>query len=117
MVMVCLGFCSSPKSLFIAPVTSALGIDRGLFSINDSMRYVSTAVINIFFGSLIARFGAKKLIAAGFTCLILSQLIYSFATNVLFFYLGGIFLGRNHSTKYLVYLFRSTQRAMPSAHQ
>jgi MFS family permease len=93
MVMICLGFCSSPKSLFISPVTKALGIDRGLFSINDSMRFISTAVINIFFGTLINRFGAKKLICAGFICLISSQLIYSFATNVFVFYIGGILLG------------------------
>lgn len=93
MVMVCLGFCSSPKSLFIAPVTTALGIDRGLFSVNDSMRFISTAVINIFFGTLMNRFGAKKLIGAGFFCLIASQLIYSFATNVFVFYIGGILLG------------------------
>ena len=93
MVMICLGFCSSPKSLFISPVTQALGIDRGLFSINDSMRFIATAVINIFFGTLINRFGAKKLIFAGFSCLIMSQLIYSFATNVFVFYIGGILLG------------------------
>ncbi len=93
MVMICLGFCSSPKSLYISPVTQALGIDRGLFSINDSMRFIATAVINIFFGTLINRFGAKKLIFAGFSCLIMSQLIYSFATNVFVFYIGGILLG------------------------
>ncbi len=93
MVMVCLGFCSSPKSLFIAPVTTALGIDRGLFSINDSIRFISTAVINIFFGSLVNRFGTKKLIGAGFICLISSQLIYSFSTNVFAFYIGGVLLG------------------------
>ncbi len=93
MVMICLGFCSSPKSLFIAPVTQALEIDRGLFSINDSLRFIATAVINVFFGTLISRFGAKKLIGAGFICLILSQLIYSFATNVFVFYIGGILLG------------------------
>ena len=93
MVMVCLGFCSSPKSLFIAPVTEALGIDRGLFSINDSMRFISSAIINIFFGSLVGRFGAKKLIGAGFVCLISSQFVYSFATNVFVFYIGGILLG------------------------
>lgn len=93
MVMVCLGFCSSPGSLYIAPVTEALGIDRGIYSINNSMRFVSSAIINIFFGSLINRFGAKKLIGAGFACLISSQLVYSFATNVFVFYIGGVLLG------------------------
>ncbi len=93
MVMICLGFCSSTKSLYIAPITEALGIKRGIFSINDSVRYVTTAVINVFFGALIGRFGAKKLICAGCVCLILSQLLYSVAEHVVVFYLGGVFLG------------------------
>lgn len=93
MVLTCLGFCSSPKSLFIAPVTEALGIKRGAFSINDSLRFVTTALINIFFGTLVNRFGPKKLIAAGFACLISSQLIYSVASNLFVFYIGGILLG------------------------
>ncbi|MBR3933799.1 MAG: MFS transporter, partial [Clostridia bacterium] len=93
MVLTCLGFCSSPKSLFIGPVTKALGVSRGAFSVNDSLRFISTAFINIFFGSLVARFGPKKLICAGFACLISSQLIYSFSTNVYVYYIGGILLG------------------------
>lgn len=97
MVMICLGFCSSTKSLYIAPITQALSIDRGLFSINDSMRFMSSAIINVFFGSLMSRFGEKKLICAGFVCLILSQLTYSFATNVFVFYIGGILLGTGFS--------------------
>ena len=44
MVMVCLGFCSSPGSLYIAPVTEALKIERSLYSINNSMRFIATAV-------------------------------------------------------------------------
>jgi len=93
MVMTCLGFCSSPKSLFIEPVTSLLGIKRSLFSINDSCRFVSTAVINIFFGTLVARFGPRKLIGAGFLSLILSMLLYSFSSDIWGFYLGGVLLG------------------------
>lgn len=93
MVMVCLGFCSSPKSLFIAPITSSLGITRSALSLNDSCRFISTAVVNLFFGSLVARFGPKKLILAGFTALISSQLVYSFADNVFGFCLGGTLLG------------------------
>lgn len=97
MVMICLGFCSSPKSLFIGPVTEHLGISRGAFSIGDSLRFISTAVINIFFGFLVERFGTKKLIGAGFFCLIASQLLYSFAENVYAFYIGGILLGLGFS--------------------
>lgn len=94
-LMVCtvLGFCSSSKSLYVAAITEHLGISRSAFSINDSCRFITTAVVNIFFGTLITRFGAKKLIGAGFVCLIASCLIYSFAANVFMFYIGGIFLG------------------------
>ena len=73
MVFVCLGFCSSSKSLYLAAITEALGIKRSLFSINDSCRYIATAVVNLFFGALCARFGRKRLIAAGFACLIASM--------------------------------------------
>ncbi len=93
MVLTVLGFCSSAKSLYISPITEALSISRSAFSVNDSLRYISTAVINLFFGFLIARFGEKKLIAAGFICLICSCLVYSFSTNVFGFYIGGILLG------------------------
>lgn len=97
MVMVCLGFCSSPKSLFIGPVTKHLGISRGAFSIGDSLRFIATAVINLFFGALVERYGTKKLILAGFTCLIASQLLYAYAEAVYAFYIGGILLGLGFS--------------------
>ena len=93
MVLTVLGFCSSSKSIYISPVCEALGISRSAFSVNDSCRYIATSVVNIFFGALIAKFGAKKLILAGFTSLIASMLIYSQSTNIIGFYIGGIFLG------------------------
>ena len=93
MVFVCLGFCSSNKSLYLSAITEALSIPRSLFSINDSVRYISTAVVNLFFGTLIAKFGAKKLVAAGFLSLIASTLVYANATEVTTFYIGGAFLG------------------------
>lgn len=93
MVFVALGFCSSPKSLYIKPITEALGIDRATYSVGDSFRYVTTAVINIFFGFLIYKFGPKKLILAGFTSLIISTMLYAFASHVALIYLAGMFLG------------------------
>lgn len=93
MVFTVLGFCSSSKSIYISPICDALGISRSSFSINESCRYITTAVVNIFFGMLFERFGGKKLILAGFACLIASMLIYARSTNVFGFYIGGIFLG------------------------
>ena len=93
MVFTTLGFCSGNKSLYLKAITSALDIPRSLFSISDSCRYIATAVLNLFFGLLVMRFGAKKLIAAGFGSLIISCLLYSFGTKIYVFYLGGVFLG------------------------
>lgn len=93
MIFVCLGFCSSSKSVYLSAITEALGIKRSLFSINDSCRFVSTAIINLFFGTLISRFGTRKMIAGGFVSLIISMLIYANATSIVGFCIGGCFLG------------------------
>ena len=42
----CLGFCSGNKSLYLSAITEALDIKRSLFAINDSCRYIATAVLN-----------------------------------------------------------------------
>lgn len=93
MVFITLGFCSSPKSLFLEAITNANGISRGTYSINDSFRSISTAIMSIFFGALVMRFGTKKMIAFGFGCLILSCITYAFATHLFMFYAGGCLLG------------------------
>ena len=66
MVFFCLGFCSGNKGMYLAAITEALGIKRSLFSINDSCRHIATAVINLFFGALVARYGIRKMVAFGF---------------------------------------------------
>lgn len=93
MVFLCLGFCSSTKSLYLAAITEYLNIPRSLFAINDSCRFISSAIINLFFGSLVYKFGIRKMTAVGFSALIASTLIYAFATNIYVFYIGGALLG------------------------
>ena len=93
MVFTALGFCSSPKSLYLAAITEDMGIPRSLFSINDSVRYITTAVANVCFGFLVARFGSRKLICCGFLALIASCLVYSFSTGIVMFCIGGCLLG------------------------
>lgn len=97
MIFTCLGFGSSTKPLFLGPITEALGIKRSLFSINDSFRYITTSIVNIFFGALIAKFGPKKLIGFGFLSLTGSALCYALAPNIFVFYIGGILLGMGFS--------------------
>lgn len=93
MVFICLGFCSSNRSIYLAPITEALSIKRSAYALSDSFRYVTTAFLNLFFGTLVSRFGTKKLIGAGFFSLIISFLIYAYAVNVYMFYIGSIMLG------------------------
>ncbi len=92
-VFVSMGLCSSGRSMYLTAITDALGIPRGAFSLNDTFRYVTTTVVNLFLGTLINRFGAKKLMCAGFVCLIGFALINSVATSLWAFYIGGILLG------------------------
>lgn len=93
MVMICLGFCSSNKGIYLSAITEALNIPRSEFALNDTCRYLATTVINLFFSALIFRFGEKKMILAGFCALIISMLIYANAGSVLVFCIGGCFLG------------------------
>ena len=94
-LMVCyaLGFNGAPRSLFLTVITEDLGIPRSLYSLNDSVRYITKAALDIFFGALVLKFGARKLIAFGFFSLLCSALCYAFADNLFMFYLGGFFLG------------------------
>ena len=82
MEFVALGFCSSNKSLYLGAITEALNIPRSLFAINDSIRFLTTAVINLFFGTLVKKLGARKMVAIGFLCLIGSTQVYAHAESV-----------------------------------
>lgn len=93
MVFVCLGFCSANKGLYLGAITKALKIERSLFTINDSCRFIATAIINLFFGALVGKFGVRKMLAFGFLSLIGSMTIYATASNIFVFYIGGTLLG------------------------
>ncbi|MBR5156912.1 MAG: MFS transporter [Clostridia bacterium] len=85
MIFTCLGFCSSNKSLYLSAITDALDIKRSAYSLATSCRFISTSIINIFFGTLVYKFGTKKLMLSGFLLLIVSMLLNSVATNVAMF--------------------------------
>ena len=93
MVLISLGFANSTKSLFPDEIAKALGTERSLVSVGESLRYISTAIVNIFFGAMIVKFGPKKLILAGFACLISAMILYSVAENLWLIYPAGILLG------------------------
>ena len=93
MIFTALGFCSSTRSLFVLPVTGALEIGRSVYSVTDTVRFVSTSVVNLFFGALIARFGARRLIGAGFFLLLSWAVLCAAGGHIALFYLAGMCLG------------------------
>ncbi len=93
MIFFGLGFFSSGRTIFLTPITEALSIPRSAFSVSDSIRYITTAVANFFFGFLVNKFGTKKLICSGFVSLIAAVVLYATANSVVGFYVAGFFLG------------------------
>ncbi len=95
MIFFALGFGSSTKSIYLEAITKDAGIaiDRGPYSLVDTIRCACSAIGSVFFGFLVHRFGARKLIGAGFFSLIASFTIQSFATEYWHFYLSAVFLG------------------------
>ncbi len=92
-VCLSLGFCSSPKSMYLTAITDALGMERGVFSLSDTFRHVTTSVVTVFFGFLVWKFGTKKLMCVGFLALIGYTLVSTYATTAYGFWAAGALLG------------------------
>ena len=93
MVFFCLGFCNSAKSLFVAPVSEALGVPRSVYSFGDTVRFITTAIANVFFAMFVSKLGTKKMIAIGFTCLVGAMTIHALATHIVLYCVGSMLLG------------------------
>ncbi len=88
-----LGLCSSGRTMYLTAITDALNIKRSAFSLNDTFRFLTTTAVNLFFGTLVKKFGTKKLMCTGFVCLIGFALLNSYAEHLYIFYIAGILLG------------------------
>ena len=93
MEFVCLGFCSSNPGLYTGAVTDALGIKRSLYQLGTSIRYIVQALMGLFFGSLIQRFGVKKLVGVGLISLCGSITMRYLTANIWHHYIGCILWG------------------------
>lgn len=93
MELLCLGFCSSNVGLYTVPVTQALGIDRLDYSYWLSIRYAVSVVVSLFFGTLINRFGIKKMVLLGLAALTGATALRAFGTVLVHFYLAGALHG------------------------
>lgn len=93
MEFICLGFCSSNMGLYTVPVTSALTIDRLEYSYWSSIRYATQVLMALSFGTLVNKFGIRKMVLAGLACLIGASLIRAYGNVVLHFYISGVLHG------------------------
>lgn len=93
MVMVTLGFGSSTGGTYLTAITDNLGLKRGLFTIGDSLRYLTSAALCFCFGSVISKIGPRKMVGFGFAFLVVSFVVCAAANTYWHFYIGGILLG------------------------
>ena len=93
MVFLGMGFCSSTKGLFLGAITEDLQIPRDMFSLQDTFRFSVTAIVNIFFGALLTKFGPRIIAAAGFVCFAGYLTISIYTDQVVMFYVAGCLLG------------------------
>lgn len=92
-IFVGLGWNSGTRSLYTRTVTVLRDIDRASYSLSTSIRFGTTALLSLFFGSMIEKMGAKKMVLCGITSLFISCVINSIATKVWMFYVAAVFLG------------------------
>lgn len=93
MEFICLGFCSSNVGLYTKAVTEALHIKRSAYSLTISIRYAVQVLASLNFGTMVNRFGAKKMACAGMLSLAASVAIRAWATQVFHIYIGGVLWG------------------------
>lgn len=93
MIFTALGFGSSTKGTFLTAVTQSLGLERSLFTVADSLRYITVTVMSMFLGKTVKKLGLRKMAGFGFGFLALSFTVNSFATDYWMFYIGGALLG------------------------
>lgn len=93
MEFICLGFCSSNMGLYTVPVTDALRIDRLTYTYWSSIRYIVQVLVALYFGTLVNRFGIKRMVFTGLCSLTGASALRAVGTNVLHFYIAGALHG------------------------
>ena len=93
MILIVLGFCSANKGLYLTAICDALDVERTVFSLSTSCRYITTAIVNAMFGLLVAKFGTKRLICGGFCAIVAAAMMCAVADSVVWFYVAEVFYG------------------------
>ncbi len=90
------GMFSSTNSVYVKPVCESLGFSRGEFTLHRTIITIISALIMPFYGRLIPRFGARKIMSIGALTLGLVTIGYSYSTKLWHFYalaiINGVFI-------------------------
>lgn len=80
-------------SLYIKPVSEALGVSRGAFSLQSTIVALAMMITALFMGKLISKFNIRVLVSACTASVGILSILLSFATNIIHFYIIGVFIG------------------------
>ena len=93
MIFVGIGFAGNVRTLFLNPVCKGLNVEKDIFSLSESIRFISNALMNFAFGFLLRKTGQRNMIALGFGCLTCAMIIFSFAPVIYVYWIGSVFFG------------------------
>lgn len=93
MLFVSWGFCSNTKSIFLDCITGQMGLDRGLFTIGNSIGYLISGVLFFFAEKVIRKFGTRRMIFVGFVLFAASSACYAMAQGYALIYIAGALYG------------------------
>ena len=88
-----IGIASNCASVFIKPVSEALGVSRGQFSLYATFSSVSTMIMAPFIGGFFEKYPFKRLVIIGCCAGAGTLMLYSFATSLWQFYAIAIING------------------------
>jgi len=88
-----IGIASNCASVFIKPVSEALGVSRGQFSLYATFSSVSTMLMAPFIGGFFEKYPFKRLVIIGCCAGAGTLMLYSFATSLWQFYAIAIMNG------------------------
>ena len=87
------GFVGGYQGQWLSAVTEGLNLSRTSFSLSNTCRYATTAIMNMVFLFVFHRLGVKKTLTLGFVFAIAAFVLYSTANKVWMFYVAGTAFG------------------------
>ena len=97
LVACAMGLENNLYSLYLIPVTEALGVSRAAFSSAQSVRCLAALVSNLLFGALYQRFGFRRPALLCIALVTASYVWYAGAYDLVVFYAGALIFGLGES--------------------